>query len=55
VYNDALRQAYLVAVVMAALAIIGALMVEIRSVKGKQGPKSAAQSEEKQQEDGQKV
>jgi hypothetical protein len=55
VYNDALRQAYLVAVVMAALAIIGALMVEIRSVKGKQGPKSAEQPEEKHQEDGHKV
>lgn len=37
-YNSALRQVFVVGVVMASLAAIGAFSLEWRSVKGKQGP-----------------
>ncbi|KAK5170658.1 uncharacterized protein LTR77_005247 [Saxophila tyrrhenica] len=41
VYNSALRQVFVVATATSALALIGALMMEWRSVKGKQGAKPA--------------
>lgn len=38
VYNSALRQTFIVALAMGCIAIFGAVWVEWRSVKGKQGP-----------------
>ena len=38
VYNSALRDAFIVALAMGCISIFGALAVEWRSVKGKQGP-----------------
>lgn len=53
IYNLALRQCFLVATAVAALSILGAVLIEWRSVKGKQGPQGGKHTvEEKKGEEG---
>ncbi|KAK1063389.1 hypothetical protein LTR74_009546 [Friedmanniomyces endolithicus] len=55
VYNDAVRQVFVVGTILACLAALGAVGLEWRSVKGKQGPgggKAAVVSEKMEGEEG---
>ena len=46
VYNIALRETFIVATAVSCLAILGAVLIEWRSVKGKQGPQGAKGAKE---------
>lgn len=49
-YNSALRQTFVVGTAVGSLAILGALLVEWRSVKGKPGPKGDKKASEEKKE-----
>lgn len=52
VYNDALRQVFVAAAALSALAVLGAVAVEWRSVKGKQGAAGKHSKQEKAEQGG---